>query len=130
MLLAVASFVLHGSAMARMQAAGPCAGSDQVSLSHSHGDHRHASAEAHDDAGIGHVQASADSGGHDHGRADHHADGAPCCGMSCAIAITPVGPDLLCAPVALSAVVPAFAEAGGGIDPNGLKRPPRTPDIA
>ena len=56
--------------------------------------------------------------------------GAPCCGMSCAIAITPIGPDLLCAPIALSAVVPAFAEAGGGIDPNGLKRPPRTPDIA
>lgn len=133
MLVAVASFVLHGSAMARMHAGGGCAGLALVAALHAHSDHKHAVEHGHGgDPVAAHVHPSGNptQGHHPGSTPDPHASGAPCCGMSCAIAIAPLVPDLISAPAAVTAVLPALAEIGSGIDPNGLRRPPRTSDIA
>jgi hypothetical protein len=122
------SFVFHGGAMAGMHQHGPAAVSDcgsRTAKSHAH------SAGSHH--GLDHVHDAGDV--HAHG--DHHdggdhkgASAEPCCGSMCFIAISARAPDTSWAPVA--APVELMPEVPGRPDnrPDGLKRPPRTPDIA
>ena len=140
MLVAVASFVLHGGAMAGLHQHGPgsteCAAPASGGHVHQAATHSHPTPAAHDV-------------GHDHGEgaADHHHDagmldeaspsdqqaageGSPCCAGICAIALTGFGPDTTSAPMGATLVRVPASQRGSGIDPNGLKRPPRTPCIA
>ena len=126
MLVAVTSFVLHGAAVTGSHAhgLGPVQG---ASTSHAH--HGHGTAHHHPD-GTSHIHgAGQDGAGAGH---DHHAGGgeAPCCGSICTMALAPFGPDAASAPIALAAALKPVSQEGSGIDPNGLKRPPRTPCIA
>ena len=130
MLVAMVSFVFHGGAMAGMHQHGPAAVSDCGSHASAKG-HVHAADSHHDH--VGHAY----NGGDAHAHGDHHggcdgksASAEPCCGSMCSIAISARAPDTSWAPVA--APVELTPEVPGRPDnrPDGLKRPPRTPDIA
>jgi hypothetical protein len=123
MLVAFASFVLHGSAMARLSSMHTAPGPSVV---HGHyGAHDHG-AEAHAHGGD---QAAAD---HDGGgkTSGHEGGGTSCCGSYCATAIlSPLRPDTtvrVASPVTLSSVEIEVR----GIQRDGPRKPPRTPDIA
>ncbi len=132
MLVAMASFVLHGGAMAGMHRHGPAPVADCGSHASAKG-HTHSAAHHHH-----HVadHAHADDGGGAHAHGDHHggdqksASSEPCCGNMCFVAISAPAPETGWAPVA-SPLVP-MPDATGRPDnrPEGLKRPPRTPGIA
>ena len=129
MLAAMASFVLHGAAMARFHAH---AGSAQCQTASAHGDH--SKAHEHGD-GIVHVHGehAASAAGHDHGGApDHHAGGTdgPCCSSICSVTLAIHGINPVSAPMRLVRALPPESQVGSGIDQGGLKRPPRTPSIA
>lgn len=124
MLVAFASFVLHGSAMARltpMHAATSMAGHDDRD-SHDHGNavtHVHSAS----------LDAAAQHGGPGDG-ADHHGTQGACCGSYCTTAIAPFARDAAISRVVTAAAVPTFEAAGHGIDDESPRKPPRTPDIA
>ncbi len=139
MLVAVTSFVLHGGAMAGLHQHSP--GSAECTTPAS-GGHVH-QAEAHE-----HSTPNAHQVVHDHGdRAAHHhvdaelmdeaspgdqqaaGEGSLCCAGICAIALIAFGPDTTSAPMGVLILVPD-SQRGSGVDPNGLKRPPRTSCIA
>jgi hypothetical protein len=65
--------------------------------------------------------------------ADNHSasgeDESPCCGSVCAFVLAPIGSDTHSVLLAAAALIPV-SQLGSGIDPHGLKRPPRTPSIA
>jgi hypothetical protein len=119
MLVAFASFVLHGSAMARVAA---------MHASTSVADHHH-----HDD-GTHHHHAAAESGADHHGAGtdapDHHGPNGLCCGSFCAAAIAPLARDAMVSRQETSAVLPVFEANGHGIPEESPRKPPRTPDIA
>jgi hypothetical protein len=127
MLAAIASFALHGAAMAGAHAhrfgSAPCPAHVHQAKAHQDGD------------GIVHVHASrqaADVAAHQDGaNADHHADAdGPCCSSVCSVTLAAFGVDVISVPVGLAIALQPESRSGSGIDPNGLKRPPRTPDIA
>lgn len=140
MLVAVASFVLHGGAMAGLHQHGPgsteCAAPSSGGHVHQAAAHGRSTLDAHQ---IGHDRSA--------GAAHHHVDadlsneaapsdqqaageGSPCCAGICAIALTGFGPDTTSAPMGATLIPVPVSQRGSGIDPNGLKRPPRTPCIA
>ena len=120
MLVAFASFVLHGWAMARVA---PMHASTSAADHHHGGDgahgHHHATAEA---------SADHDADGTD--RPDHHGSKGMCCGSFCATAITPSTRDAAMSCVASNADLPTFEARGQGIPDEGPRKPPRTLDIA
>ncbi|MGA0594304.1 hypothetical protein [Enterovirga sp. CN4-39] len=116
MLVAFVSFVLHGSAMARIAPMHP---TPAVA------DHHHDDTSDHHHHGPG-----ADShGGTAEGR-DHHGSKGDCCGSFCATAIAPVSRDAAVSLVETTAALPSFVARGHGILHEGPRKPPRTPDIA
>jgi hypothetical protein len=141
MLVAVTSLVLHGSAMAGLHQHGPgstdCAVPSSGGHVHQAAAHDHSTPDAHQ---VGH--------GHGNGAAHHHAgadpldaavpddqqqaadEGSPCCAGICAIALAGFGPDTASAPMGATLILVPVSQRGSGIDPNGLKRPPRPPCIA
>lgn len=139
MLVAVTSFVFHGGAMAGLHQHGPgsteCAASGSGGHVHQAAAHSHSTPDAHQVV-------------HDHGdgAAHHHVDanlfdeavpsdqqagseGSPCCAGICATALIAFGPDTTSIPMGVILVFVPASQRGSGIDPNGLKRPPRTSDI-
>jgi Cd2+/Zn2+-exporting ATPase len=125
MLVAFASFVLHGSAMARVipMHSGSSAGSHQ----HDHAAHDHAG----HDHGPAHTHAAADHY-HDDSRdgAEHHGATGACCGSFCATALMPFARHAAVSRVETSAALPSYEADGHGIGQEGPRKPPRTPDIA
>lgn len=126
MLAAMTSFVLHGGAAATH--AHPSAPHQQHA--HDHGRqgvaHDHGGGKVHvHGEGRALVQVGDACDGHDSAGGEF-----PCCGSFCAFALAFSGGDTLSAPVALAAALTAASQLGSGIDPNGLKRPPRPPAIA
>jgi hypothetical protein len=142
MLAALASFVLHGArdggapSRSRSQPTASAAHSHGAAAGHEHA-HGHAHGPtAHDHGGVHAHPGQADAGvavedGDDASRG-HHAKGAegPCCGSACAVAIPAFAPGMISAPMTAAAVLLPAGQDGVSIDPNGLKRPPRTPCIA
>ena len=119
MLVAFASFVLHGSAMARPAPMQSAAGAVTQ--------HRHS---AHDH-GIGaHADHAAAERHHDSNAPDHHGATGACCGSFCATAIAPFARDVAVCRVETSVAVPSFEADGHGIAGESPRKPPRTPDIA
>jgi hypothetical protein len=131
MLVAMASFVLHGAAMAGFHPhkagsadCAPVAAHAYQAHGHDHGD------------GVVHVHAeqTADAADRDHGGTpDHHANGGsdgPCCSSVCSVTLAMPGSDVLSAPMGFATAFQPESQAGSGIDQSGPKRPPRTPSIA
>jgi hypothetical protein len=129
MLVAMASFVLHGAAMAGFHPhkaglvdCGPAAIQAHQAQPHDHGD------------AIVHVHAEQAAGvaDHDHGTPDHHANGGdgPCCSSVCSVTLAMPGSDVVSAPMGFAEAFPPESQVGSGVDQSGLKRPPRTPSIA
>lgn len=116
MLVAMTAFVLHGSAMAKAEAGG--AVNCPSSIGHVHadgGDHQHlATDHSHADAG--------DQGDHHHGKG---ASNNPCCGSMCAFALPASAPTHVVSFVQMSVVRTVATDLWSGLDPGGLKRPPR-----
>jgi hypothetical protein len=115
MLVAFASYVLHGSAMARVGVPGqPAAISDHSSHRHGDGAHSHGAAEAaakHDDASD---QASA----------------SECCGNFCATAIAPVTVHTSIVRTETTERALRLDVGGTSLSHEALRRPPRTLGIA
>ena len=132
MLVAMTSFVLHGAAMAGFHAHG--AGSAKCKPPASYVDAARGHAHDHGDGVLHlHAEQSADlAAGHDHGSAgDRHADGddGPCCSSVCSVTLSASGSERISAPMGHAPTVLPASQVGSGIDPSGLKRPPRTPCI-
>lgn len=144
MLAAMLSFVGHGIAMARVQQHGAGEGDHSAA---SAGLHMHGSV-PHDHGRSTHTGASHDHGSHVHqadttadlqssiadaaGTDDPHATDsskAACCGQACVSAIQVSAPEVIAAPMRRTERLQSRSQTGSGIDPNGFKRPPRTPDI-
>lgn len=127
MLAAMMSFVFHGSAVAGMHPHGAAAVSGCGSHASADG-HAHSAGSHHD------LTDHADDGDDVHTDHESHdgksASSEPCCGSMCSIAISARVPDTFWAP--LSVPVELTPDVRGRPDnlPDGLKRPPRTPDIA
>ena len=134
MLVATTSFVLHGAAMAGFHAHGAGSVSCKPAVSYGHSAHGH----AHHDHGDGvlhvHAEQTANAAaGHDHGSAgERHTDGddGPCCSSVCSVTLSASGPEAMSAPIGHAAALLPVSQVGSGIDPSGLRRPPRTPHIA
>ena len=129
MLVAMASFVLHGAAMAGFHPhkagfvdCGPVQAHSHQSKAHDHG------------GGIVHIHAqqAADVAGHDHSGGDHAGGGTddPCCSSVCSVTLVMLGIEVVSSPMRLARILPLESQFGAGIDQGGLKRPPRTPSIA
>ncbi|MFC4172441.1 hypothetical protein ACFOYU_10255 [Microvirga sp. GCM10011540] len=127
-LVAMASFVLHGGAMAALQAhdGGPARGA--------HATHTKDADRPHPECADRVVTAVAPDGCvHGAGGPDH--DGSegphsPHCGMVCGLALPSGSLGPVPVPATAAVCLPLESQRGSGIDPNGLKRPPRTPCIA
>lgn len=138
MLVAMASFVLHGPAMAGGHRHGSGSQGCETRAAHPHpalassAGEVGAAAHAHAD-GTAHIhQDHAGAGSPDGAPAEHQAPGAEaaCCGSTCTVAITAPAPDAGSAVIeALTALLPGDRHRSGA-DLDGLKRPPRSTDIA
>ena len=117
MLVAFASFVLHGSAMARVTPMHSA--SDAVVPQHDHG------------ASAAHSHEAAD---HNHDATpdapDHHGANGACCGSFCSVAIAPLARGNVMSRVGTTEALPSFQADGHGIPDESPTKPPRTPDIA
>jgi hypothetical protein len=114
MLVAMASFVLHGAAMARSHehrnGATQCQPAHGLDVTaHHHDDHIRTAGQA------------ADLASNDHGS---------CCSGHCPSTVAPFGIETVSAPVGLATTLRPGSQFGAGIDRDGLKRPPRTTSIA
>jgi hypothetical protein len=128
MLAAMASFVLHGVAMAGGHRHGPttlgCDPADHApkvakGFAHTHAD------------GTRHVHHSSDDVGSAQGEGAHqHAEGGACCGKLCPVAIISGPPDTPSAPLRSADALLVADQNGSGTSASGLRRPPRTTDIA
>jgi hypothetical protein len=143
MLVAMASFVLHGGAMAGLhqhglgstECATPSSGGhvhqaiDHDALGAQHAAHDHRDRVAHHHAGVDLATANpaADDVPDDRQAADQ---GSACCAGVCAVALIAFGSETSSAPIGSRLAVVLKSQIGSGINPNGLKRPPRTPSIA
>ena len=118
MLLAMTAFVLHGTAMAK--AVGPAGFPSSVGHVHAVGGGHHHLAADHDHADAAHGE---------HHQGDHHGKGgstAPCCGSMCAGALPSSAPGCAVTRIQreLARAIPDD-RSWSGLDPSGLKRPPR-----
>ncbi len=139
MLVAMASFVLHGGAMAGMHQHGPgsteCAPAAPAGHTHQASVHDHSSAHAHPGAhnhadGAAHQHADTALDTADAGDPASDAKPSPCCASVCAIAMTAIGSDAMSAPMGIAVALLPTSQNGSGMSLDGLKRPPRTPSIA
>ncbi len=132
MLVAMASFVLHGAAMAGFHPHKAGSANCEPVAAHAH------QAQGHDHGGgIVHVHAgeqAADVAAYDAAaQADHHANGGsdgPCCSSICSVTLAMLGSNIVSAPIGFAKAFAPQSQVGSGIDQGGLKRPPRTPSIA
>lgn len=132
MLVAMMSFVAHGVAMAgvdrHMAIAHEAAkGSTASAAHHDHSSHPHQVGGGQVGPGTEQAGLSTDGGP----GAEDRADGSPtpCCGQACMTAIQVSTPAVIVAAVTRTVRLRSPSQTGAGIDPRGLKRPPRTPDI-
>lgn len=123
-LVAMASFVLHGGALAGLGGHNP-----GHTRTEAHASHSKTSDQPHQDCTGGFVVEAPEGCAPG---ADDGADGphSPHCGSVCGLALptAAVGPAAVLA--ADTAPLSLESRLESGIDPNGLKRPPRTPGIA
>ena len=137
MLVAMASFVLHGGAMAGVHQHGPgsakCATAASAGHVHQAAAHEHSAAHfhqsKHDHAGVAHQHAYAHLDTADAGDPTSGATPSPCCDSVCAIALSAIGPDAISAPMDIAAELLPTSQNGTGMSLDGLKRPPRTTSI-
>lgn len=117
MLVAVTAFVLHGAAMAKAEAgkSGGLGTVEHVYHVADGVDHQHLAAD-HDHADAG------DQSDHHHGKGG--SSGA-CCGSMCAFALPASALVHAVFLAMVSVVLTAAADLWSGLDPSGLKRPPR-----
>lgn len=131
MLVAMASFVLHGGAVVAMHQHGGAehdCGSHASSASHGAAtDHVNLEPSGHSH-GIDEAHEHLPAGGGDHGHKGASTD--VCCGSLCAIAISMTPPGAAWAPIAAAPVPLPEAAERADARPDGPKRPPRTPSIA
>lgn len=128
MLVAMASFVLHGGAMAGMHQ--HSIGAQDCGTHASYTSHVHVDTDDHHGSDAGHPHEGGEAQAH-HGDDGHESASAePCCGSVCSIAIATTVPDAAWALVSAPIVHMLDATFGPDNRPEGLKRPPRTPDIA
>ncbi|MBJ6126843.1 hypothetical protein [Microvirga splendida] len=127
-LVAMAVFVLHNGAMAGMQAHGldSVRSGTQAAIAKELQQHPGCGGET---AGVEVEDGCALMG------ADHDHDGAqglhnPHCGSVCGFALPSVNLGLATVRVVAMITLTPESQQGSGIDPNGLKRPPRTPHAA
>lgn len=121
MLVAVACFVIQGTALAVTTALvnGPeAAGGHPGHATHDHAGAAHVHSAAHATAG-----QEGDASGPD-------GSSVPCCGHCCTAAIPPVLSAFMVDRAVAKTVPPTFSVVGRGIAQEGLRRPPRTSDIA
>lgn len=142
MLVALASFVLHGGAMASLHSHKPLSGASGLAAPtghvHSVGAHDHASAleaSSHHHGGVAavhdHDASAASDGPVDADGVDHASSAdASCCGSACASALQAFGPTIVWAPMTVAVSLQPASQGGSGIDPNGFRRPPRPSSIA
>lgn len=139
MLVAMASFVLHGGALAGLHRHGQgsleCLETASAGHNHQHGPqaavHVHQAAHDHGD-GMAHHHAQADAAD-EIAPDDQQAQAGPeglCCASACPVAMAPLGLDTISAPMTLALSLVPGSQCGDGIDPGHLKRPPRTISIA
>lgn len=127
MLVAVASFVLHGGAMAGVHVHG--SGAAECATPASAG-HVHKAAGHHRGDGVAHHHASTADTSDGLPEGHQAAPGENCCTGVCAVALSARAPETLSVPMAtLTALVPE-SQDGSSRSIEGLKRPPRTPSIA
>jgi hypothetical protein len=138
MLVAMASFVLHGGAMAGVHQHGlgstECATTAASGHIHKSAAHDHSSAHVHqtehdhaDDVAHKHVDAAVDMADASDPASD--AKPSPCCASVCAIALTAITPNTISAPMGIAVALLPTSQNGTGMSLDGLKRPPRTPSI-
>jgi hypothetical protein len=139
MLVAVTSLVLHGAAVAGLHQ--HLAGSIQCAAAAST-EHSHTPSIAHAASKHSHKTGHHGGASHHHAEIDLTDSGAPadqqasggagdqCCASICAVALVASGPDTLSVPVSVAQAPVPDSQVGSGIDPSGVKRPPRTPCIA
>lgn len=139
MLVAMASFVLHGGAMAGMHQHGPgsteCAPAGPAGHVHQAAVNDHSSAHAHQAAhdhanGAAHQHADTAVDTADAGDPASDAKPSPCCASVCAIALIALAPDAISAPMGIAVELLPASQNGSGLILDGLKRPPRTHSIA
>jgi hypothetical protein len=101
------------------QAAAHAAAKHTHSAGHGDGDapHHHAAADLTDDAAPADQKANGDAS-------------TQCCASICAFALVAFGSDTLSRLMGVALALVPDSQVGSGIDPSGLKRPPRTPCIA
>lgn len=139
MLVAMASFVLHGGALARLHQHGQRLPGCQEAAHTGHGHQQ-----GHQAAVYVHKAA------HEHGNgvAPHHARGdaanqaasdgstggkggkAPCCASACPVAMAAPSIDPIAAPMTPALTLVPGSDLGSGIEPGHPKRPPRPLDTA
>ena len=136
MLVAMASFVLHGAAMAGFHAHGVGGAkcqpqSTQVhqhAPAHDHAAHHHANAVVHShSADAAQVAVDQPGAGPEHIPV---SDPSPCCSTACAVSLAASTVPAVSGPVPSAAAILPARQDGFGTDPSGPKRPPRTPCIA
>ncbi len=124
MLVAMASFALHSAAMAGLhQHGGSDCGQHASAKGHAAAHHHHDAGHSHNGKAHAHHHDTSDDGQTD-------AAAEPCCGSVCSVAISTAAPGATWAPVASPLARVPHAVQGTDNRPDGLKRPPRTPDIA
>jgi hypothetical protein len=136
MLVAMASFVLHGGAMAAMHQHGPgsteCAPAapaghvHQAAVQDHSSAHSHQAEHAHAD-GVAHQHADTALDTAEAGDPASDAKPSPCCTGVCAIAMTAIGSDAISAPMGIAVALLPTSQNGSSMSLRGLKRPPRTP---
>lgn len=134
MLVAMTSFVLHSGAMAGLHQHGLDSSECETTASSGHVHQAAVSIEQahdHDNVAAHHHGTidSADEVSSNDTKADPGAK-TPCCTSVCAVVLTSVNPAAMSAPMGIILTLLPESQLVSGIDPNGLKRPPRTPDIA
>jgi hypothetical protein len=138
MLVAMASFVLHGGAMAGVHQHGPgstdCAASASVGHMHQAAAHDRSTTNGHQPghdhtAGAAHQHVDASLDPADAGDPGSDAKASPCCASICAIAMPAIGPDAISAPIGIAVALLPASQNGTDMSLDGLKRPPRTPGI-
>ena len=135
MLMAMASFVFHGGALAGFhqhdQRSPACQATASLEHGHQTGGHVHQVSHEHGDE-VAHHHALADAVDEvtpDGSTADSGAQ-APCCASACPIALAVLSLNAISAPMTLALSLVPGSQRGSGIDPGHLKRPPRPVSIA
>ena len=122
MIAAIMSFVLEGAAFGGAHFHLPSLHGERHASTHHHGDgvvHDHG-------AGALHTLLSAAARTLDTANSDDHRGAEP----ACAVVVIAPAPPAVSAPSVLIGELVGRSHDGSGIDPSGLKRPPRTPSIA